>query len=62
VHVGWKRTGLTFQAIKAGEAVAGSVPICRFYGSPTKGLDSHFYSVPSSTGVSWSGPSRFPPK
>jgi len=45
VHVGWKRTGLTFQAIKAGEQVAGSVPICRFYGSPAKGLDSHFYSA-----------------
>ena len=45
VHPGWKRTGLTFQAIKPGETVAGSVPICRFYGSPAKGLDSHFYSA-----------------
>ena len=45
VHPGWKRTGLTFQAIKAGETVAGSVGICRFYGSPAKGLDSHFYSA-----------------
>lgn len=45
VHVGWKRTGLTFLAIKAGETVAGSVSICRFYGSPAKGLDSHFYSA-----------------
>ena len=45
VHVGWKRTGLTFKAIMAGSQVANSVPICRFYGSPGKGLDSHFYSA-----------------
>jgi len=47
VHVGWKRTGLTFKAIKPGATVAGSVAICRFYGSPAKGLDSHFYSASS---------------
>jgi len=25
--------------------VAGSVPVCRFYGTPAAGLDSHFYSA-----------------
>jgi hypothetical protein len=47
VHPGWARSGLTFLAIKAGEQVAGSTPICRFYGRPdtTPPLDSHFYSA-----------------
>ena len=47
VHPGWARTGLTFLAIKAGEQVAGSTPICRFYGRPdaVPPLDSHFYSA-----------------
>ena len=31
VHPGWARTGYTFLAIKAGEQVAGSTPICRFH-------------------------------
>ena len=45
VHVGWKRTGLTFKAIKPGVSVPGSVSICRFYGKPEAKLDSHFYSA-----------------
>jgi hypothetical protein len=45
VHPGWKRTGLTFLALKPGASVAGSTPIGRFYGSPDAGLDSHFYTA-----------------
>ncbi len=42
---GWLRTGLSFNVYAEGSAVAGSVPVCRFYGSPAAGLDSHFYSA-----------------
>jgi hypothetical protein len=45
VHPGWARTGLTFQAVKAGATLPGSTPVCRFYGNPAAGLDSHFYSA-----------------
>jgi len=43
---GWVRTGYTFQVFNAGDTrLAGSVPVCRFYGNPLRGLDSHFYSA-----------------
>ena len=42
---GWARTGLSFNVYAAGSAVAGSSTVCRFYGSPAAGLDSHFYSA-----------------
>ena len=42
---GWVRTGLSFNVLAAGSAVIGSSPVCRFYGSPSAGLDSHFYSA-----------------
>jgi hypothetical protein len=42
---GWTRTGLSFNVYTAGSAVAGSSSVCRFYGSPAAGLDSHFYSA-----------------
>jgi hypothetical protein len=45
VHAGWARTGMTFQAVKAGAQVSNSAPICRFYGKPESGLDSHFYAA-----------------
>lgn len=43
---GWVRTGYSFRAI-AGTAPtpAGASPVCRFYGNPAYGLDSHFYSA-----------------
>jgi Repeat of unknown function (DUF5648) len=45
-HSGWVRTGQTFQVFNPGDArLAGSVPVCRFYGNPLYGLDSHFYSA-----------------
>lgn len=43
---GWARTGFSFETYGAGDAgLANSVPVCRFYGNPAKGLDSHFYSA-----------------
>ena len=46
VHTGWTRTGQTFQVFDPGDSrLAGSVPVCRFYGNPARGLDSHFYSA-----------------
>jgi len=43
---GWVRTGQTFQVFNEGDSrLAGSVPVCRFYGNPARGLDSHFYSA-----------------
>ena len=45
VHPGWTRTGIAFQVLKTGAAnLAGSTPVCRFYGKPSAGLDSHFYT------------------
>ena len=46
VQRGWVRTGQTFQVFNPGDArLANSVPVCRFYGNPARGLDSHFYSA-----------------
>jgi hypothetical protein len=45
VHAGWVRTGKRFQAVKAGAQEPNTAPICRFYGKPEAGLDSHFYTA-----------------
>ena len=43
---GWVRTGQTFQVFDAGDTrLANSIAVCRFYGNPARGLDSHFYSA-----------------
>ena len=42
---GWKRTGNSFKVWPATPQVPGAAPVCRFYGNPAKGLDSHFYSA-----------------
>ena len=43
---GWKRTGFFFWAYPSdGSAPAGTQSVCRFYGRPEAGLNSHFYSV-----------------
>lgn len=40
------RTGYEFDVWPSGTAPpAGTSPVCRFYGLPEKGLDSHFFSV-----------------
>ena len=46
VHPGWQRTGQSFKAYAAGSRADGSIsPVCRNYGDPKRGLDSHFYSA-----------------
>lgn len=42
---GWRRTGQSFKALDAWDTSPGAVPVCRFYGLPSAGLDSHFYSA-----------------
>ncbi len=43
---GWERTGYQFYAYPAGASAGGSInPVCRYYGLPSAGLDSHFYSA-----------------
>lgn len=43
---GWERTGESFTAFQANRAPdALGMPVCRFYGRPEYGLDSHFYAV-----------------
>jgi hypothetical protein len=45
---GWARTGLAFNAFAAdSQALALGLArvVCRYYGNPAAGLDSHFYSV-----------------
>ncbi len=44
-YAGWQRTGQHFAAIDPATPVAGASPVCRFYGDPAAGLDSHFYSA-----------------
>jgi serine protease len=42
---GWTRTGETFK-VMFGEAMQSSAKsVCRFYGLPSAGLDSHFFSA-----------------
>jgi CubicO group peptidase (beta-lactamase class C family) len=41
----WKRTGDNFLAPKASANPAGTVPVCRFYGSVTPGPNSHFFTA-----------------
>ncbi|MBA3505536.1 MAG: hypothetical protein H0T80_07105 [Betaproteobacteria bacterium] len=40
---GWTRTGQKFVAVSPGSQVPGALGVCRFYGKPERGLDSHFY-------------------
>ena len=45
VFKGWARTGYSFGVFPAGIDAPGTTPVCRFYGNPAYGLDSHFYSA-----------------
>lgn len=45
VFPGWVRTGQTLGVVSASAIGAGFGPVCRLYGLPTAGLDSHFYSA-----------------
>ena len=42
---GWTRTGQSFSVADPSTVAAGINPVCRFYGLPSAGLDSHFYSA-----------------
>ncbi len=43
---GWARTGQQFQAYATGSSAGPTMnPVCRYYGLPSAGLDSHFYSA-----------------
>jgi photosystem II stability/assembly factor-like uncharacterized protein len=43
---GWHRTGLALNVFPAGTTwPEGTSPVCRFYGRPEYGLDTHFYSA-----------------
>ncbi len=42
---GWLRTGNAFEAYPPSGGTASSAPVCRYYGLPAAGLDSHFYSA-----------------
>src|SRR4029079_8354589 len=43
-HQGWGRTGFQFTAFTSGSVDPQLSTVCRFYGRPEAGLDSHFYS------------------
>ena len=45
VFVGWQRTNESFNVFDPQTPVNGASPVCRFYGKPSAGLDSHFYSA-----------------
>jgi hypothetical protein len=46
---GWKRTGAWFTAYPPGRGAAdGARAVCRYYGRPEAGLDTHFYSASAS--------------
>lgn len=42
---GWVRTGLDFKAYPLQASAPGAVPVCRFYGTPGRGPNSHFYTA-----------------
>ena len=42
---GWSRTGYSYNVFANQAAAAGSNPVCRFYGTPGVGPNSHFYTV-----------------
>jgi serine protease len=43
---GWQRTGMGFSVVDASDtATAMAASVCRYYGNPSFGLDTHFYSA-----------------
>ena len=47
VHTGWARTGQSFYAYGANASDGNGTSVCRFYGLPEFGLDTHFFTAPS---------------
>lgn len=46
-HSGWQRTGLGFNVFAPADTTGAGVAVCRLYGNPAYGLDTHFYSASS---------------
>jgi hypothetical protein len=45
-YSGWSRTGESFKAYATGSSAGATMnPVCRYYGLPSAGIDSHFYSA-----------------
>jgi uncharacterized protein (DUF1800 family) len=42
---GWTRTGVEFGAFASASDRADAVPVCRFFGTPGRGPNSHFYTA-----------------
>ena len=42
---GWSRTGMSFRAWPPDADAAGALPVCRFFGVPGIGPNSHFYTA-----------------
>jgi serine protease len=42
---GWVRTGFGFRAWSLGNIAAGTLPVCRFTGTPDIGPNSHFFTA-----------------
>ncbi|MBK6601645.1 MAG: DUF1800 domain-containing protein [Betaproteobacteria bacterium] len=42
---GWKRTGVEFHAWRSASDRPGTAPVCRFFGEPGRGPNSHFYTA-----------------
>lgn len=45
VFTGWIRTGIEFMSYMAAGPNPPLAPVCRYYGLPSAGLNTHFYSV-----------------
>lgn len=43
VFPGWERTGQVLRVVHPGSVTPGAFPVCRYYGKPEAGLDTHFY-------------------
>jgi hypothetical protein len=42
---GWRRTGMSFNVVAATDPTPDAMAVCRFYGNPAMGLDTHFYTA-----------------
>jgi len=45
---GWSRTGESFKVMFGDTVPSGALAVCRFYGLPSAGIDSHFFSASAS--------------
>jgi hypothetical protein len=45
ILAGWQRTGQSFGVLLTDGGPESWIPVCRYYGRPDRGLDSHFYSA-----------------